>query len=131
MFVCSHNAGRSQMAATLLAHRAGDRVTVSSAGTTLSGEVERGVAQALVEAGIDLADAYPEPLTDEVVQAADIVTTMGCGDACPIFPGKKYLDWALEDPAGRQGVEAMRPIRDEIKTRVEALIAEIDAQQNA
>ncbi|WP_409061210.1 phosphotyrosine protein phosphatase [Streptomyces sp. SYP-A7185] len=119
------------MAATLLAHRAGDRVTVSSAGTTLSGEVERGVAQALVEAGIDLADAYPEPLTDEVVQAADIVTTMGCGDACPIFPGKKYLDWALEDPAGRQGVEAMRPIRDEIKTRVEALIAEIDAQQNA
>ncbi|MGW5868216.1 arsenate-mycothiol transferase ArsC [Streptomyces sp. NPDC055239] len=118
------------MAAALLAHRAGDRVTVSSAGTTPSGEVERGVARALVEAGVDLADAHPEPLTDEVVQAADIVITMGCGDACPIFPGKKYVDWAMEDPAD-QGVEVIRPIRDECKTRVEALIAEIDAQQKA
>lgn len=111
LFVCSHNAGRSQMAAAFLAHRANGHVVISSAGRHPGAGVEPVVAQVPTEAGVDLSDAFPKPLTDEVVQAADIVITMGCGDTCPIFPGKKYLDWALEDPAGK-GVEAVRPIRD-------------------
>ncbi|MFF5523052.1 arsenate-mycothiol transferase ArsC [Streptomyces coeruleorubidus] len=98
LFVCSHNAGRSQMAAALLAHRAGGHVVVSSAGTLPAAEVEPAVTQVLTEAGVDLTDAFPKPLTDEVVQAADIVITMGCGDACPVLPGRRYLDWPVTDP---------------------------------
>ncbi|GGV36989.1 three-helix bundle dimerization domain-containing protein [Streptomyces spectabilis] len=125
LFVCSHNAGRSQLAAALLAHRACGLVRVSSAGTTPAAAVEPFVAQVLTEAGVEPSRAFPKPLTDEAVRAADVVVTMGCGDACPVFPGKKYLDWALEDPAGK-GVGAVRPIRDQIKGRVETLITEID-----
>ncbi|MFC8127794.1 low molecular weight phosphatase family protein [Streptomyces sp. NPDC057302] len=121
LFVCSLNARRSQMAAALLAHRAGDRVTVSSAGTTPASEVERGVAQALVEAGVDLADAYPKPLTDEVVQAADIVITIGCGNACPVVAGRRYLDWPVPDPDGAP-IAVIRAIRDDIDTRITALL---------
>ncbi|MEV8320484.1 arsenate reductase ArsC [Streptomyces sp. NPDC059900] len=121
LFVCSHNAGRSQMAAALLAHRAGDRMTVSSAGTTPADTVERGIAQALVEAGVDLADAYPKPLTDEVVQAADIVITMGCGDACPVVEGRRYLDWPVADPDGAP-IAVIRSIRDEIDTHITDLL---------
>ncbi|MGW6316440.1 arsenate-mycothiol transferase ArsC [Streptomyces sp. NPDC055099] len=121
LFVCSHNAGRSQMAAALLAHRAGERVTVSSAGTPPAGDVEPGVAQVLVEAGVDLADAYPKPLTDEVVQAADIVVTMGCGDACPIVAGRRYLDWPVPDPDGAP-IAVVRAIRDEIDAHITDLL---------
>ncbi|WP_411130027.1 arsenate reductase ArsC [Streptomyces sp. x-19] len=126
LFVCVHNAGRSQMAAGFLAHLAGDRIEVRSAGSLPADQVNPAAVEAMEEVGIDIADQQPKVLTAEAVQASDYVITMGCGDACPIFPGKKYLDWALEDPAG-QGVEAVRPIRDEIKTRIEDLIAEIDA----
>src|ERR1700761_2578526 len=125
LFVCVHNAGRSQMAAGFLRHLAGDRVEVRSAGSVPGDQVNPSAVEAMAELGIDIAAQKPEVLTTEAVQASDYVITMGCGDACPIFPGKKYLDWALEDPAGK-GVEAVRPIRDEIKTRIEALIAEID-----
>ncbi|MGW6054344.1 arsenate-mycothiol transferase ArsC [Streptomyces sp. NPDC055189] len=121
LFVCSHNAGRSQMAAALLTHRAGDRVTVSSAGTDPAEAVERGVVQALVEAGVDLADAYPKPLTDEVVHAADIVITMGCGDACPVVEGRRYLDWPVADPGGAP-IAVIRSIRDAIDTHITALL---------
>ncbi|GGW74756.1 arsenate reductase ArsC [Streptomyces caelestis] len=127
LFVCVHNAGRSQMAAGFLHHLAGDRIEVRSAGSVPGDQVNPSAVEAMKEAGIDIADAKPKILTTEAVQASDYVITMGCGDTCPIFPGKKYLDWSLEDPAGK-GVEAVRPIRDEIKTRVESLIAEIDAQ---
>lgn len=130
LFVCVHNAGRSQMAAGFLSHLAGDRVEVRSAGSIPGDQVNPAAVEAMREVGIDISAAKPKVLTTEAVQASDYVITMGCGDACPIFPGKKYLDWALEDPAG-QGVDAVRPIRDEIKTRIEALIAEIDAQQEA
>ncbi|MER7520697.1 arsenate reductase ArsC [Streptomyces sp. NPDC126499] len=127
LFVCVHNAGRSQMAAGFLRHLAGDRVEVRSAGSLPGDRVNPSAAAAMAELGIDIADQRPKVLTTEAVQDSDYVITMGCGDACPVFPGKKYLDWALEDPAGK-GVEAVRPIRDEIRTRVEALIAEIDAR---
>ncbi|MGA5215231.1 arsenate reductase ArsC [Streptomyces cinereoruber] len=100
LFVCSHNAGRSQMAAALLAHRAGSEVIVSSAGTDPTGRVDPHVIQVLTEAGVPLEDAYPKPLTDEIVRAADIVITMGCGDACPVIPGHRYLDWPIADPDG-------------------------------
>ncbi|CAL9671659.1 Arsenate-mycothiol transferase ArsC2 [Streptomyces sp. enrichment culture] len=130
LFVCVHNAGRSQMAAGFLRHLAGDRVEVRSAGSIPGDQVNPAAVEAMQEAGIDISAAKPKILTTEAVQASDYVITMGCGDACPIFPGKKYLDWALEDPAGK-GVDAVRPIRDEIKTRIEALIAEIDAQHEA
>ncbi|MGW0903358.1 arsenate reductase ArsC [Streptomyces sp. NPDC002853] len=130
LFVCIHNAGRSQMAAGFLNHLAGDRIEVRSAGSIPGDQVNPAAVQAMREVGVEIADQKPKILTTEAVQASDYVITMGCGDACPIFPGKKYLDWALEDPAG-QGVEAVRPIRDEIKTRIEALIAEIDAEQDA
>lgn len=127
LFVCVHNAGRSQMAAGYLEHLAGDRVEVRSAGSMPGNQVNPSAVAAMAEEGIDISSAQPKILTTEAVQASDYVITMGCGDACPIFPGKKYLDWALEDPAG-QGVEAVRPIRDEIRGLIEDLIAEIDAQ---
>ena len=125
LFVCVHNAGRSQMAAGYLQHLAGDRVEVLSAGSMPGKQVNPSAVAAMAEEGIDISGAQPKVLTTEAVQASDYVITMGCGDACPIFPGKKYLDWALDDPAG-QGVEAVRPIRDEIRGLIEGLIAEID-----
>ncbi|MFD4569520.1 arsenate reductase ArsC [Streptomyces sp. NPDC058467] len=130
LFVCVHNAGRSQMAAGFLNDLAGERIEVRSAGSVPGDQVNPAAVEAMMEVGVDISEQRPKILTTEAVQASDYVITMGCGDACPIFPGKKYLDWALEDPAGK-GVAAVRPIRDEIKTRIEALIAEIDAQQEA
>ena len=130
LFVCVHNAGRSQMASAWLTHLAGDRIEVRSAGSVPGDQVNPSAVEAMKEVGVDISDQRPKILTTEAVQASDYVITMGCGDACPVFPGKKYLDWALEDPAGK-GVEAVRPIRDEIRTRIEALIAEIDARQEA
>ncbi|MGW3598668.1 arsenate reductase ArsC [Streptomyces sp. NPDC005167] len=130
LFVCVHNAGRSQMAAGFLDDLAGDRIEVRSAGSIPGDQINPSAVEAMKELGIDICDRKPKILTTEAVQASDYVITMGCGDACPIFPGKKYLDWALEDPAGK-GVESVRPIRDEIKTRIEALIAEIDAENEA
>ncbi|CAN3978208.1 arsenate reductase ArsC [Kitasatospora purpeofusca] len=127
LFVCIHNAGRSQMAAGFLRHLAGDRVDVRSAGSIPGDQVNPAAVAAMAELGIDISDQKPKVLTTEAVQASDYVITMGCGDACPYFPGKKYLDWKLEDPAG-QGVEAVRPIRDEIKALIETLVAEIDAK---
>lgn len=130
LFVCVHNAGRSQMAAGFLSHLAGDRIEVRSAGSIPGDQVNPSAVEAMKEVGIDISAAQPKILTTQAVQASDYVITMGCGDACPIFPGKKYLDWALEDPAGKD-VEAVRPIRDEIRTRIEVLIAEIDAAHEA
>jgi protein-tyrosine-phosphatase len=130
LFVCVHNAGRSQMAAGFLSHLAGDRIEVRSAGSLPADQINPAAVEAMAEAGIDISDQQPKVLTTEAVQASDYVITMGCGDACPVFPGKKYLDWALEDPAG-QGLEAVRPIRDEIEKRIRDLIAEIDAKQES
>ncbi|WP_431948527.1 arsenate reductase ArsC [Actinacidiphila sp. bgisy167] len=130
LFVCVHNAGRSQMAAAWLTHLAGDRVEVRSAGSTPADQVNPAVVEAMKEVGIDVSAEIPKVLTVEAVQASDVCITMGCGDACPVFPGKRYLDWTLEDPAG-QGVEAVRPIRDEIKARIEGLIAEIAPEPKA
>ncbi|MEN9731123.1 MAG: hypothetical protein RL488_433 [Actinomycetota bacterium] len=127
LFVCVHNAGRSQMAAGYLQHLAGDRVEVRSAGSAPGNAVNPSAVAAMAEEGIDISAATPKILTDEAVEASDYVITMGCGDACPFFPGKTYLDWVLDDPAG-QGVEAVRPIRDKIRALVEDLIAEIDAK---
>ncbi|MFD6435511.1 arsenate reductase ArsC [Streptomyces venezuelae] len=127
LFVCVHNAGRSQMAAGFLDHLAGDRVEVRSAGSVPGRRVNPAAVEAMKEVGIDISAATPKILTTEAVRASDYVITMGCGDACPVFPGKTYLDWSLDDPAGR-GVEAVRPIRDAIKSRIEGLIAEIDAE---
>ncbi len=124
LFVCVHNAGRSQMAAALLDHHAGGRVHVRSAGSTPADEINPSVVAAMEELGLDLSKEFPKPLTDEYVQAADVVVTMGCGDACPIYPGKRYLDWELPDPAGKS-LEEVRPIRDEIDRRVRELLAEI------
>ncbi|OEU96253.1 arsenate reductase ArsC [Streptomyces oceani] len=124
LFVCVHNAGRSQMAAAWLNHLAGDRIEVRSAGSAPADSVNPAVVEAMHEVGIDITAETPKVLTVDAVQASDVCVTMGCGDACPVFPGKRYLDWQLTDPAG-QGVEAVRPIRDEIKTRIEGLIAEI------
>ncbi|MEU1800084.1 arsenate reductase ArsC [Streptomyces sp. NPDC019937] len=126
LFVCVHNAGRSQMAAAFLIHLAGDHIEVRSAGSAPAEHVNPAVVEAMAEIGIDIAAEIPKVLTAEAVQASDVVITMGCGDACPYFPGKTYLDWNLEDPAG-QGVAAVRPIRDEIRTRVQSLIGEIVA----
>jgi len=125
LFVCVHNAGRSQMAAGYLNALAGDRVQVLSAGTEPKDQVNPSAVEAMAEEGIDIANNTPKVLTDESVKESDYVITMGCGDTCPFFPGKVYLDWPLNDPAGK-GVEDVRPIRDEIKAKVEALIAEID-----
>ena len=130
LFVCVHNAGRSQMAAGFLQELAGDRVTVRSAGSAPADSINPAVREAMAEVGIDISREVPKKLTTDGVQAADVVITMGCGDTCPVFPGKRYLDWQLEDPAG-QGVDAVRPIRDEIKRRVVGLIAELDAAQTA
>jgi arsenate reductase len=126
LFVCVHNAGRSQMAAAFLSHHAGERVVVRSAGSAPADEVNPAVVAAMAEVGIDLraGGAHPKKLDDAAVQASDVVITMGCGDACPIYPGKRYEDWVLDDPAG-QGVDAVRPIRDEIKRRIQALIADL------
>ena len=124
LFVCVHNAGRSQMAAAFLTHLAGDRVEVRSAGSAPAGSVNPAVVEAMKEVGIDISAEIPKMLTVEAVQASDVVITMGCGDACPVFPGKRYLDWDLEDPAGK-GVESVRPIRDEIQARVRGLLAEL------
>lgn len=127
LFVCVHNAGRSQMAAGYLQHLAGDRIEVRSAGSEPGNAVNPAAVAAMLEEGIDIGSAQPKILTTEAVAASDYVITMGCGDACPFFPGKTYLDWKLDDPAG-QGVEAVRPIRDEIRGLIENLIAEIDAK---
>ncbi|WP_051707702.1 MULTISPECIES: arsenate reductase ArsC [unclassified Streptomyces] len=127
LFVCVHNAGRSQMAAAFLTHLAGDRVQVRSAGSAPADAVNPAVVEAMTEAGIDLTAEVPKMLTVEAVQASDVVITMGCGDTCPVFPGKRYLDWQLPDPAG-QGVEAVRPIRDEIEKRIRGLVDELTPQ---
>lgn len=124
LFVCIHNAGRSQMAAAYLTHLAGDRVEVRSAGSAPADSVNPAAVAAMLEEGIDMAGETPKILTDQAVRASDVVITMGCGDTCAIYPGKRYEDWKLDDPAG-QGVESVRPIRDEIRRRIEALIAEI------
>jgi arsenate reductase (thioredoxin) len=124
LFVCVQNAGRSQMAAGLMTLRAEGRVHVRSAGSDPAGEINPAVVEAMAELGIDLEEEFPKPLTDEVVRAADAVVTMGCGDACPIYPGKRYLDWELADPAG-QDLGTVRAIRDEIDARVQALLAEL------
>ena len=124
LLVCVHNAGRSQMAAAYLTHLAGDRVEVRSAGSAPADSVNAAVVEAMLEEGIDIGAEVPKVLTTEAVEESDVVITMGCGDVCPVFPGKRYEDWQLADPAG-QGVEAVRPIRDEIRGRIEALIAEI------
>jgi protein-tyrosine-phosphatase len=127
LFVCIHNAGRSQMAAGYLKHLAGDRIEVRSAGTDPGDKVNPAAVEAMAEEGIDISVNFPKKLTDEAVKESDYVITMGCGDTCPYFPGKTYLDWPLDDPAG-QGVEAVRPIRDAVRAKVESLIAEIDAK---
>ncbi|RZU14945.1 arsenate reductase ArsC [Streptomyces sp. BK239] len=124
LFVCVHNAGRSQMAAAFLTRLAGDRVQVRSAGSAPADTVNPAVVEALAEVGIDISAEAPKVLTVEAVQASDVVITMGCGDTCPVFPGKRYLDWELPDPAG-QGVEAVRPIRDEIEKRIRVLVDEL------
>ena len=124
LFVCVHNAGRSQMAAGWLRRLGGDRVDVFSGGSEPADEVNRGVVQAMAEVAVDISDELPKPWADDDVRAADVVVTMGCGDACPFYPGKRYLDWELEDPAGK-GLQEIRPIRDEIERRVRALMAEL------
>ncbi|MCQ4207543.1 arsenate reductase ArsC [Streptomyces longispororuber] len=130
LFVCVHNAGRSQMAAAWLTHLAGDRVEVRSAGSNPGKEVNPAAVEAMREVGIDISAETPKVLTVDAVKESDVCITMGCGDTCPVFLGKRYLDWTLEDPAG-QGVEAVRPIRDEIKVLVEGLIAEIAPEKTA
>ena len=125
LFVCVHNAGRSQMAAGWLRHLAGDAVEVRSAGSLPADRITPAAVEATSEVGIDITGQRPKVLTTEAVEASDVVITMGCGDACPVFPGKRYLDWALEDPAGK-GVESVRPIRDEIGARIRGLLAELD-----
>jgi protein-tyrosine-phosphatase len=124
LFVCVHNAGRSQMAAGFLTHLAGDAVEVRSAGTAPADAVNPAVVEAMREVGVDLSAETPKVLTAEAVQTSDYVITMGCGDECPFFPGRTYLDWVLADPAG-QGVEAVRPIRDEVRRRVEGLLKQL------
>ena len=124
LFVCIHNAGRSQMAAALLDHHARGAVRVRSAGSAPADTVNPAVLAAMEELGLDLSKEFPKPLTTEAVEAADVVITMGCGDTCPVFPGKRYLDWQLDDPAGKT-LEDVRPIRDEIDTRVRRLLAEL------
>lgn len=122
LFLCVHNAGRSQIAAGWLEHLAGDQVTVLSGGSAPADAVNPAAVEAMREVGIDIADAYPKPWTDETLGMADVVVTMGCGDACPVIPGKRYLDWDLDDPAGKTA-EQIRPIRDDIEARVRRLVA--------
>lgn len=126
LFVCVHNAGRSQMAAGYLQHLAGDRIEVLSAGSKPGNEINPVAVAAMAEVGIDITHNTPKVLTDEAVEASDVVITMGCGDECRWYPGKRYEDWKIDDPAG-QDIGAVRPIRDEIKTRIEALIKSLDA----
>ncbi|MFD7339977.1 arsenate reductase ArsC [Streptomyces violascens] len=130
LFVCVHNAGRSQMAAAFLTSLGGERVEVRSAGSAPADTVNPAVVEALAEVGIDISAEVPKVLTVEAVQASDLVITMGCGDACPYFPGKRYLDWKLDDPAG-QGVDAVRPIRDQIEQRIRGLLAELGVEAAA
>jgi arsenate reductase (thioredoxin) len=125
LFVCTHNAGRSQMAAALLDHEAAGRVCVTSAGSQPANQLNPAVVQAMGEVGLDISREFPKPLTADRVRAADVVITMGCGDACPVYPGKRYLDWDLPDPVGL-ALAAVRPIRDEIHRRVLALLAELE-----
>ena len=124
LFVCTHNAGRSQMAAALLARDAAGRVRVTSAGSQPASQLNPAVVEAMAEIGLDISGEYPKPLTGEKVRAADVVITMGCGDACPVYPGKRYEDWDLPDPAGLD-LAAVRPIRDAIRDRVRALVSEL------
>lgn len=124
LFVCIHNAGRSQMAAGYLRHLAGDRIEVRSAGSMPADQINPIAVEAMREEGIDIAAEQPKVLTPEAVQASDVVITMGCGDACPYYPGKRYEDWKLDDPAG-QGIDAVRPIRDDIRARIEGLITSL------
>ena len=130
LFVCVHNAGRSQMAAGLVKLRSDGRVHVRSAGSDPGDEIDPAVVEAMADLGVDLSEEFPKPLTDEVVRAADVVVTMGCGDACPIYPGKRYQDWAVDDPAG-QDVATVRRIRDEIDRRVQTLVAELLGERGA
>ncbi len=130
LFVCVHNAGRSQMAAGWLRHLAGDAVEVRSAGSLPGDRVNPAAVEAMAEVGIDIAGQQPKVLTTDAVEASDVVITMGCGDACPVFPGKRYLDWPLDDPAG-QGVAAVRPIRDEIERRIRGLLGELGVSARA
>jgi len=124
LFVCVHNAGRSQMAAGLVRLRSGGRIHVRSAGSDPAGTINPAVIEAMEEIDVDMGDEFPKPLTDEVVRAADVVITMGCGDACPIYPGKRYEDWILEDPAG-QDLDAVRRIRDDLDARIQTLVGEL------
>lgn len=124
LFVCVHNAGRSQMAAGWLRHLAGDRIEVRSAGSAPADSINPAAVEAMAEEGVDITSATPKILTADAVKESDVVITMGCGDACPIFPGKRYEDWTLEDPAGK-GVDEVRPVRDEIRARVEELVASL------
>jgi len=130
LFVCVHNAGRSQMAAAFLSHLAAGRVQVFSAGSAPADTINPAVVEAMREVGIDLSAESPKVLTSEAVQASDVVITMGCGDACPVFPGKRYLEWTLDDPAGK-GAEAVRPVRDEIEQRVRGLLTELGVEVRA
>jgi arsenate reductase (thioredoxin) len=125
LFLCVHNAGRSQMAAGWMRHLAGDAVEVFSGGSEPASSINPVAVEAMAEMGIDIRSELPQPWTDDIVRAADVVVTMGCGDACPVFPGKRYLDWELTDPAG-QPIEIVREVRDDIRARVEALLASLD-----
>ncbi|GAA1650794.1 arsenate reductase ArsC [Actinoplanes couchii] len=129
LFVCVHNAGRSQMAAGWLRHLAGDRVEVRSAGSAPADRINPVAVQAMAEAGIDITAEQPKRLDHAAVEVSDVIITMGCGDTCPIFPGKRYEDWKLDDPAG-QGIDAVRPIRDAIRTRIEQLLTELDIRSS-
>ncbi|GAA3525654.1 arsenate reductase [Aeromicrobium flavum] len=129
LFVCVHNAGRSQMAAGFLTALAGDRIDVRSAGSMPGDQINPVAVEAMREVGIDIAGEQPKKLTEDAVKASDVVITMGCGDECPYFPGKRYEDWVLEDPAG-QGIDAVRPIRDEIRGRIEELIASLAPEES-
>ena len=124
LFLCVHNAGRSQMAAGFMRQLAGARVDVFSGGSEPAAGLNQAVVEAMAERGVDISREIPQPWADEVVRAADVIVTMGCGDACPVYPGKRYVDWELDDPAGRT-VEEVRPIRDEVERRVRALLAEL------
>ena len=127
LFLCVHNAGRSQMALGFFQHLAGDRAVAWSGGSEPGAEVNPAAIEAMREVGVDISGEYPKPWTDEVVRAADVVVSMGCGDACPVFPGKRYQDWELDDPAG-MSVEGVRPVRDEIERRVRRLLAELGVE---
>jgi protein-tyrosine-phosphatase len=127
LFLCVHNAGRSQMAAGFLRHLAGDRVDVFSGGSEPAAELNKAAIAAMAEKDIDISREVPQPWADEIIRAADVIVTMGCGDACPVYPGKRYVDWELDDPAGRS-IEEVRPIRDEIEQRVRGLLRELGAE---